>query len=206
MNNKNMELTPKTKKAHDFAKEKHSDQVRKGSKTPYFTHPDAVARILAEYTDDEDIISAGFLHDVLEDVEGYNYEDMAQDFSTRIADIVNHVTHQDGEHKKTKEEKRAVWKERKQAYVDHLKSASKAALMVCAADKIHNLETIIEKYKQEGESMWEIFNAPEPRRENVIWYYEQVLQELQKLLNNPIVQRLEATVKRMHEEIARKAN
>jgi (p)ppGpp synthase/HD superfamily hydrolase len=201
-----MELTSKTKKARDFAETKHEGQLRKGSDIPYFTHPDAVAKILAEYTDDEDIISAGYLHDVLEDVEGYTYEDLSKDFSKRIANIVNNVTHQDGEIKLTKEEKRKRWKKRKQEYVEHLKKAPKEALLVCAADKIHNLETIIEKYKIEGEEMWGIFNAPEPQKENVIWYYEAVLNELKELLNNPIVKLLEAAVDKINEEIRKNKN
>lgn len=116
------------------------------------------------------------------------------------------MTHQDSEHKLTKEEKRKLWKKRKQAYVDHLNKAPFEALMVCAADKIHNLHTIVEKYKTEGESMWEIFNAPEPQRENVVWYYEQVLEQLKELLDNPIVDRLQETVDEMHEEIKKHMN
>lgn len=188
-----MELTRKAQKAYDFAEKIHEGQVRKGSTTPYFTHPRAVGYLLAEYTDDEEVICAGFLHDVLEDTEGYDRNDMAGDFGPRVADIVNHVSHQD-EKKLTKEEKRKLWKKRKQNYIDHLESAPFEALMVSAADKIHNLETMGEKYREEGESMWKIFNAPEPQKENVIWFYTEVLNKLKKRLDNPIVIRLQRAV------------
>jgi (p)ppGpp synthase/HD superfamily hydrolase len=190
-----MDLTPKIKKANDFAAEKHKGQLRKGSDIPYFTHPEAVAKILSEYTDDEEVISAGYLHDVLEDVEGVEFEDLSRNFNRKIAEIVQDVT---GEKEpNSKKEKQATWKYRKTQYIQHLQEASTQALLVCAADKIHNLESIIEKYKQEGESMWNIFSTPEPKKENVIWYYSKVLKTLKELFNHEILLRFESTLQQL---------
>lgn len=55
----------------------HQSQTRKGDGYPYIVHPYSVAMILAQYTEDEEILIDGLLHDVLEDVEGYGAREMA---------------------------------------------------------------------------------------------------------------------------------
>ena len=46
---------------------------------------------MAQYTEDEDIIVAGLLHDVIEDVAGYFREDMRREFGERVLNIVEDV-------------------------------------------------------------------------------------------------------------------
>jgi len=88
-----MKLTPRISDAINYASKLHSKQFRKGDSTlPYVSHLFAVAWILSEYTDDENIIIAGLLHDSLEDIEGYTYEDLESDFGKRVADIVLNVS------------------------------------------------------------------------------------------------------------------
>lgn len=65
-----MRLTSKIEKAINFAAQKHLGQIRKGDGLPYIVHPFGVAWILSGYSTDEDVIVAGLLHDVLEDVNG----------------------------------------------------------------------------------------------------------------------------------------
>ena len=141
-----MKLTPKIQKAINRAAELHRKQIRKGDGLPYIVHPFSVAWILSDYTTDEDIIVAGLLHDVLEDVRGYNYEDLKRDFGEKIAKIVREVS----------EEKENLgknnWKERKRKYLQHLKTANFEAKMICAADKIHNLSSLIEAYRKLGKN------------------------------------------------------
>lgn len=84
--------------AHDFAKNAHFsvNQVRKYTNEPYIVHPESVVRILSEVTDDVAILSAAYLHDVLEDVytanqpEGYNI--IKEQFGLEIADLVVELT------------------------------------------------------------------------------------------------------------------
>ena len=51
-----------------FAAKKHGDQKRKSGE-PYITHPIAVAEILMQIGMDADTVSAGLLHDTLEDTD-----------------------------------------------------------------------------------------------------------------------------------------
>ena len=53
-----------------FAAKAHSGMHRKKSKTPYILHPLEVAQILSTLTDDEEVITAGILHDIVEESDG----------------------------------------------------------------------------------------------------------------------------------------
>ena len=48
----------------------HQGVRRKNSDIPYILHPLEVAQILSTMTDDQEIIAAGVLHDVVEDTDG----------------------------------------------------------------------------------------------------------------------------------------
>ena len=55
-------------KAYDKAQQLHEGQLRKSGE-PYFIHPIAVAKILAQLGMDEAAIIGGLLHDVVEDTD-----------------------------------------------------------------------------------------------------------------------------------------
>lgn len=77
-------------KAYIKAKELHGQQKRKDGSL-YLTHPVEVAYILAELGYDENVISAGFLHDTLEDCE-YSSQNLIADFNQEVFDLVDCVT------------------------------------------------------------------------------------------------------------------
>lgn len=119
----------------------HEDQLRRGSiPLPYVSHLFAVMVILRDYTTDEDTLVAALLHDTIEDTD-YTLQELKDDFGGPIAEIVMDVT----EPKYSGDEK-LTWLERKKAYIKQLKKAGQKSLMVCAADKIHNLRSIVEEY------------------------------------------------------------
>jgi len=73
-------------RAYNYAAEKHEGQTRRSGE-PYITHPLAVAGILADLEMDDDTLVAGLLHDVVEDC-GVTHEELAAEFGTAIADMV----------------------------------------------------------------------------------------------------------------------
>jgi len=189
-----MKLTPRIQKAIKRASILHLGQKRKSDGSPYISHPYSVAFILAHYTDDEDLVVAGLLHDVLEDVDGYDRKDMEKEFGEKVARLVADVS-EDVSLKKEKGEK-ASWVERKTGYLEHLKVASDDSLMLSCADKIHNLSSLIGEYGDNGGKIWEKFNAPKDKK---IWYYGEVLRIARGRLDGGIVDELEAVYEKAKE-------
>jgi (p)ppGpp synthase/HD superfamily hydrolase len=181
-------------KAKRVAIKLHLGQTRKGGNIPFIVHPEGVVVILKKYTSNKDIISAGWLHDTVEDVIGYSHKQLEKDFGEKIANIVKEVS-EDKDPTDSKEKSIETWRERKLLYIENLKNDSFEALMVSCADKIHNMESLMDLHKEKGNNMWEPFNAPEPKVESEIWYYSEVLKVLKKRLKNNIVKEYKKVLK-----------
>lgn len=118
----------------------HKDQVRKGAvPIPYVSHLFAMTMIVMDYTDSEDVIIAALLHDTLEDTD-YTAQELEDDFGGVIRELVEAVTQPD------MKDKDLSWKEQKQHYAKMLRKAPQNALLIAAADKIHNMRSIVEEY------------------------------------------------------------
>lgn len=151
-------FTPRLNKAINTAALAHGqiNQTRKGSTIPYIVHPFGVMLIASQVTDDEDVLIACLFHDIIEDVETvdpdiYNQAKMRQDFGDKVTDIVLDVSHDDS----IKD-----WHAQQIAYNDHIKNkASKEAVIVCIADKIHNLGAMVDDYKIVGKKLADRFTT-----------------------------------------------
>ena len=76
----------------------HKDQVRRGQTPfPYITHLYAVATLVADYTEDENVIIAALLHDSIEDTD-YTPDELKDDFGGEVMDLVLGVTEQGHNH------------------------------------------------------------------------------------------------------------
>lgn len=192
-----MKLTNKIQKAIIASATLHKNQVRKDKPLPFIIHPYSVAVILSNYTNDEDIIVAGLLHDVLEDVPDYSADDMKREFGERVYEIVKGVS-EDKDPNEENPDSVGSWEKRKNSYLDNLKKDTFEVMMVSCADKIHNLLSLQEAYKEQGEDLWKKFNAPEDKK---IWFYGEVLNILKEKLKNPIVKELEKVYKEMQKII-----
>ncbi|PLX26466.1 hypothetical protein C0581_04345 [Candidatus Parcubacteria bacterium] len=161
----------------------HRGQLRKGDgSTPFIEHPFAVALILSKYTDDEDIIITGILHDTAEETD-YSFEDIENDFGNKVSKMVASMT----EVRKRDEEK-VPWRERKERYLDLMKKMNEDELIVSAADKLHNLSSHLYDYEIMGEDMWSKFNAPADKR---LWFYKKAIEIFKDRLDHPLVLELE---------------
>jgi GTP pyrophosphokinase len=76
-----------TLKAYEFASIAHQGQTRDDGQD-FMVHPIQVAEILSQITDDENIIAAALLHDVIEDTF-VTYDGVADAFGKDVADLVN---------------------------------------------------------------------------------------------------------------------
>lgn len=107
-----MKYTELTIKALNFAYEAHKGQVDKGG-LPYIFHPYAVAEYVSQESEDEYLVCAALLHDVVEDTE-YSIEDLEKLFPLEVTDIIRYLTHKENTSykdyiKKIKENEAAVF-------------------------------------------------------------------------------------------------
>jgi (p)ppGpp synthase/HD superfamily hydrolase len=192
-----MQLTSRINEAIKLSSRLHRNQTRKDEhNTPYVSHLFAVAVLISSVTDDEDIIIAGLMHDALEDVPHYTYDQLVTDFGERVAYIVKHVTEPLDATREDIEQ--LPWLERKEIYLKVLQQGGKESAIVSAADKIHNTESFIMNMTQEGESFTSRF--PSSLR-NKVWFHEQVLSIVTEKLGNdhPLIVRLSSCTKRFRD-------
>jgi (p)ppGpp synthase/HD superfamily hydrolase len=185
-----IKLGPRFLKAFLFAAEKHAGQVRKASTTPYIAHLMGVASLALEFGGDEDIAIAALLHDVVEDCGGAPMsKEVKRRFGSRVAKIVDGCTDSDTLPK-------PPWRERKEAYIRHLKSADADTRLVSAADKLNNVRSILSDYREVGEVVWARFNGG---REGTLWYYRALVQEFKRGKANRLIRELELAVQELEE-------
>ena len=147
-----------------FASQKHRTQTRKGTAIPYIAHLMQVAGLALENGAKEDEAIAALLHDVMED-QDVTQEELTRRFGPEVAAIVAGCSDSASSDK-------APWKERKEAYIAHLLTASPSVRLVSSCDKLHNARAILADYQNLGESLWSRFNAG---RDELVWYYGSLL-------------------------------
>ena len=81
---------PSTLKALELAMTAHDGQKRKSGE-PYIVHPILVAAITAAFSNDEMMVQAALLHDVVEDTS-FDIEDLRAEFGNDIAHMVEGLT------------------------------------------------------------------------------------------------------------------
>jgi len=101
----------------------------------------------------------------------------------------------------TFEKPKPPWKEREEAYLEHLRKASRSVLLVSTADKVHNSRTIVSDYRAKGEPIWERFNAG---KQGQLWYYRSLVTAFRKRGSTPLVAELDRVVTEL-ERIARRS-
>ena len=157
----------------------HKDQVRKGSVPyPYITHLFAVATIVSDYTDDEDTIVAALLHDTLEDTD-YTERELEEDFGGSVKEIVLSLTEPKPENPDMKD-----FSFQKKGYINKLKDASERALVIAAADKIHNMRSIVEEYLDDHTAFLANFGTNLTDR---VLMYQEISNVLNRRLKNTIL-------------------
>jgi len=116
--------------AASIAQDKHARQYRKFDKEPYFKHPSRVADILRQYTKDEEIIAAGYLHDTLEDTKT-SFDELETVFGKRVANLVFELT-------SVKKEQVKLGKA--EYLLKKMQKMSESALFIKLADRLDNVD------------------------------------------------------------------
>jgi len=175
-------------RAFRFAAEKHAGQTRKASTIPYIAHLMGVASLVLEYGGDEDMAIAALLHDVVEDCGGAPMlKEVRRRFGTRVAAMVDGCTD-------SYDNPKPQWRERKESYIQHLRSADAATRLVSAADKLNNVRSILSDRREVGEAVWERFKGG---REGTLWYYRSLLEEFARGKPSRLVREFELAVREL---------
>ncbi len=185
-----MRLTPLVRKALDFSATVHKDHLRVGLNVPYIVHPVAVASLVSNYVQDEEVVSAALLHDVIEDSNGYTAEHMQRDFGGRISMLVDSVT----ENKYDSFGKIKPWQERKESYLEKLREGSSECRLICVADTIHNIESLLQTISQCGNEVLGQFGAGLDKK---ILFYEQIIRTIGGSIPNELRERLVSLVEEL---------
>lgn len=158
----------------------HKDQVRKGAAPiPYVSHLFATALIATDYTHDEDVLITALLHDTLEDTD-YTAEELEDDFGGKVREMVESLTEP-----KTNNGTPYSWKEKKLQYAKLLRKASQEALIVAAADKIHNMRSIVEEYFDDHVRFMADFRG---NLDDRLMVYQDISNAINRSLKNDIIQ------------------
>ncbi|MCS7304620.1 MAG: HD domain-containing protein [Thermoguttaceae bacterium] len=176
-----------------YAWELHCHQRRKLAEVPFFAHLMSVAGLVLDYGGNQQEAIAALLHDAAEDQGGLErLEEIRQRFGDQVAAIVKGCTD-------SFQQPKPPWRERKEQFLCRLAEASDSVRLVCAADKIHNLRSLIRAYRAHGETIWSAFRGG---REGTLWYYRTVLEVLQKGRPLPILQELADLWDQLHRLVA----
>jgi (p)ppGpp synthase/HD superfamily hydrolase len=182
-------LTDKIAQALALAVQAHDGQKRKGTSIPYIAHPMGVASIALDHGADEEQAMAALLHDAVEDGGAEYAERIRTKFGDRVAEIVAGCTDGVPDASGIK----PPWQARKQAYLDHLKSASDDVLLVSGSDKLHNARAIVEDLLSIGHKVFDRFSVC---KDQTLWYYESLAQIFESR-GTPVARALRGAVNEM---------
>jgi myo-inositol-1(or 4)-monophosphatase len=148
---------------------------RKKSEAPYILHPMEAAVIVGTMTDDQNLIAAAALHDVVEDA-GITIQEIEEKFGSRVRELVESET----EDKRADLPPASTWRIRKEESLCVLKNTDDiAVLIVWLGDKLANMRSIYRDFKVEGIEMWQRFNQKDVAEQ--AWYYRSIVQLTDRL-------------------------
>ncbi len=191
-------------RAYKLAAEAHANQKRLSGE-PYINHCVAVAAILSELRMPAEVISAGLLHDTVEDTT-VTLKDLREQFGEVIANLVDGVTkldslprvsrsdHYDSEDKgETPPTPEQLSKRKKQIGIEAIRKTFLAmnddvrVVLIKLADRLHNMRTLgftrPEKQKRIAQETLDI-HAPLANRLG-IWQIKWELEDLSLRYVNP---------------------
>jgi (p)ppGpp synthase/HD superfamily hydrolase len=182
--------------AFRYSAQKHDGQTRKQTAVPYLSHLMAVASLVLEAGSDEDMAIAALLHDVVEDCGGMpRLREIRKQFGSRVAKIVEGCTDSFGEPKRE-------WVERKKDYLREVKHADADTRLVSAADKLHNVRTILSDYREHGDAIWVRFSG---KKEGTLWYYRALSDEYQRRNRNRITRELALAIAELERAVGKRS-
>ena len=170
-----------------FAVKAHSGTERRGKGFPYVIHPMEAMAIVATITPDPELLAAAALHDTVEDTD-ITLDVLRAEFGERVAKLVADESDVFTEGKSEEE----TWHQRKKAAIDRLARAPHDAKIVALGDKLSNMRAIARDYAAQGDALWNIFHAKDPKDQE--WHYRGLADALRELQDTPAFQEFEQLI------------
>ena len=163
-----------------LAAQAHDGAYRKGGRAPYLLHVMETAEIVGTMTEDEDVLAAAVLHDVLVDTSATE-EELRETVGGHVTELVLAVS----ENKRREQPAEMTWRLRKQESVERLlKEPRLEVKMIAMGDKLSNIRALQRDYGILGAQVWERFNNKSKAEQG--WYYQAVTDALQDLNVYPV--------------------
>lgn len=180
--------------AINFAFEAHGDTIRKGDHKPAVYHALETMSIVTSLTNDEEVIAAAVLHDVVEDTP-VSSKEVEERFGKRVAFLVSSET----ENKRRSMDAAQTWLERKQEALDELEgTADKGVKMIFLGDKLSNMRSFYAIKQVKKENMWDAFNQKDPEMHH--YYYRTIAAYLKEFEDTLAYQEYDRLIRLVFEE------
>ncbi|HOF40657.1 MAG TPA: HD domain-containing protein [Candidatus Hydrogenedentes bacterium] len=179
---------PLVTEAFCLAESLHREQVRKSTNIPYLYHLLSVAALVGEYGGDDRQVAAALLHDAAEDQGGHAaLEAIEARLGVEVAAYVRACSD-------SLTMPKQAWRARKEAYIDRIAGLAEEVKLIVAADKLHNVRSLLRDYRQAGDALWQRFNGG---RAGTLWYYQTAAAALEESWRHPILDELREVVDRL---------
>jgi (p)ppGpp synthase/HD superfamily hydrolase len=188
-------LTSRFEEALVYAVQLHAQQVRKGENIPYIAHLLSVTALVIENGGGEDESIAALLHDAVEDQGGLaTLDEIRLRFGQPVANLVAALTD-------SYEHPKPDWRDRKERYLEHLRTAPPGVRLISLADKVHNARSLLIDLRNNGPSLWERFTGG---RDGTLWYYRTLVEVFQVIETGHLVDELAYLVNEIEQLEARR--
>ena len=158
-----------------FSTMAHDGMRRRKSDAPYILHPMEVGVIVGTMTDNQDVIAAGLLHDVVEDA-GISIDEIGEKFGARVMELVASET----ENKREDLPPEETWRIRKEESLEKLRTTEDVeVLMLWIGDKLSNIRAIYRDFLVEGNALWNKFHQSDKNVQ--AWYYRSIMKYTARL-------------------------
>ncbi len=160
-------------------------------RVPYVTHLMGTMCILARLGVRDEVLAAAVVHDYLEDVpDPDGRENIRLLLGEEVLALVLEVT----EDKRRGLDQVETWEVRKREQLQHLARMSEDAVLIKAADVLHNVQSLTMDLEaaNDASEVWQHFNAGPDRQ---LWYFENVARGVESRLgSHPLARDVSAAV------------
>lgn len=177
-----------------FAVETFAGKQRKGRAMPAILHSLEACTIAATMSEDQEILAAAVLHDIIEDTDVMPAH-LESRFGKRVVELVVSET----EEKRRDKPAISTWKARKTESINLLRKTNDMGIkIIFLSDKLSNMRSFNNDLKLLGPKLWNHFNQKDPEEHH--WYYRSIADATKELEKYSAWQEYDELIKEVFNE------